>query len=136
MGSKHSYQNRRPKLQQDRRPLWFCSSYLIKSFNGIVQIFFTTVMSPTPLLIYIYGSGHAHIIPFDLCVYWEYLMKNICSVTHTASIWLTMYLGINRYLGVYISHVASGILWHIFRINESTQVKQNGQNINKENCFR
>jgi ABC-type Fe3+-siderophore transport system permease subunit len=41
MGSKHSYQNRRPKLQQDRRPLWFCSSYLIKSFNGIVQIFFT-----------------------------------------------------------------------------------------------
>lgn len=59
-----------------------------------------TVMSPTPLLIYIYGSGHAHIIPFDLCVYWEYLMKNICSVTHTASIWLTMYLGINRYLGV------------------------------------
>ncbi|CAG2187372.1 unnamed protein product [Mytilus edulis] len=77
---------------------------LVSSANiimiGIAVSDTLTVLSPTPLLVTIYWQNFAKEVPFDLCVVWEYFMKNICAVTHTASVWLTMYLGINRYLGI------------------------------------
>ena len=77
---------------------------LISSANiimmGIAISDTLTVLFPTPLVIYIFWWKYCNFIPYDLCVPWEYLMKNMCAVTHTASVWLTMYLGINRYMGI------------------------------------
>ncbi|OWF37164.1 FMRFamide receptor [Mizuhopecten yessoensis] len=39
-------------------------------------------------------------LPFSLCRVWDYIIKNTTSVTHTASIWLTVCLAAHRYVCV------------------------------------
>lgn len=82
----------------------FVREKLMSSANIImVGIAFSdtlTVLLPTPLIIFIFWWKQCNFIPFELCVAWEYLLKHMCTVTHTASVWLTLYLGIHRYMGI------------------------------------
>lgn len=60
-----------------------------------------TVLIPSPCFVYIYLLGnYKEFVPYDLCVVWDYFTNFIPTITHTASIWLTVVLAFQRFLCV------------------------------------
>ena len=58
-----------------------------------------TVLIPTCAGYYIYSNGELpDYIPFEQCRLWGYLTKYVPTITHNASIWLTLVLAAQRYL--------------------------------------
>ncbi|XP_048751278.2 platelet-activating factor receptor-like [Ostrea edulis] len=58
------------------------------------------VFLPSPFLLALYFSDVSPFIPNRYCRLWDYLAKYIPEITHTASIWLTVFLSLHRYVGV------------------------------------
>lgn len=60
-----------------------------------------TVAFPTPWLLYFYTFGY-HYKPFyppAVCYIWAIMNETIPNLFHTASIWLTVALAVQRYIG-------------------------------------
>ena len=73
-----------------------------------------TGIFPLPVLIYFYGLGHYNDhIPYPWCYIYKYFHEFIPIIFHTASIWLTMGLAIQRY--IYICHSYNARKWCTIR---------------------
>ncbi|XP_061184787.1 sex peptide receptor-like [Saccostrea echinata] len=60
-----------------------------------------TIVLPTPTYIYVYTMrNYQEFIPFEVCYVWEYMTIYLPTITHTASIWLTTLLAVQRYICV------------------------------------
>lgn len=64
-----------------------------------------TGLSSAPWLLFYYTfGGHAYVDEFGMPKFWchtqQILMENIPTVFHTAAIWLTVFLAVNRYIYV------------------------------------
>ncbi|XP_062575293.1 sex peptide receptor-like [Saccostrea cucullata] len=60
-----------------------------------------TIVLPTPTYIYVYTmKNYQEFIPFEVCYVWEYMTVYLPTITHTASIWLTTLLAVQRYICV------------------------------------
>ncbi|GFO26647.1 FMRFamide receptor [Plakobranchus ocellatus] len=58
-----------------------------------------TGLFPIPVFIYFYGTERFHEwVPYDWCLMIDFFMEYIPTIFHTASIWLTMALAIQRYI--------------------------------------
>ena len=58
-----------------------------------------TVLIPTCAIVYMYTDGkYPDYIPYEYCRLWGYLTKYLPTITHNASIWLTLVLAVQRYL--------------------------------------
>ena len=62
-----------------------------------------TGVFPVPVFIYFYATERFHEwVPYDWCLMLDFFMEYIPTIFHTASIWLTMALAIQRY--IYVCH--------------------------------
>ncbi|GFS10406.1 FMRFamide receptor [Elysia marginata] len=62
-----------------------------------------TGLFPVPVFIYFYATERFHEwVPYDWCLVLDFFMEYIPTIFHTASIWLTMALAIQRY--IYVCH--------------------------------
>lgn len=63
-----------------------------------------TLITPAPIFFYMYTLGHHEypIYPISLCYTWYYFYDVIPNTFHTTSIWLTLALGVQRYM--YVCH--------------------------------
>ena len=62
-----------------------------------------TGVFPVPIFMHFFGTERFwEYIPFEWCLAYKYLSELIPTVFHTASIWLTMALAIQRY--IYVCH--------------------------------
>ena len=62
-----------------------------------------TGLFPVPVFIYFYATERFHEwVPYNWCLLVEFFMEYIPTIFHTASIWLTMALAIQRY--IYVCH--------------------------------
>lgn len=60
-----------------------------------------TIALPTPTYIYAYTlKNYKEFIPFEVCYVWEYMTVFLPTITHTASLWLTTLLALQRYICV------------------------------------
>lgn len=60
-----------------------------------------TILLPTPTYVYVYTmKNYREFIPFEICYVWEYTTVFLPTITHTASIWLTSLLALQRYICV------------------------------------
>ena len=58
-----------------------------------------TVLIPSCAAVYMYVDGEfPDYIPYNYCRLWGYLTKYLPTITHNASVWLTLVLAIQRYL--------------------------------------
>lgn len=75
------------------------STHVFLRFMAICDIL--TVVVPTPCFVYMFMLGnYKDFIPYDLCVIWDHFTLYIPTITHTASIWLTVGLAIQRFMCV------------------------------------
>ena len=69
-----------------------------------------TGVFPVPIFIHFFGTDRFwEYIPFQWCLAYKYLSELIPTVFHTASIWLTMALAIQRY--IYVCHSFKARTW-------------------------
>lgn len=60
-----------------------------------------TILLPTPMYVYVYSlMNYRDFISFEVCYIWEYMTVFLPTITHTASIWLTTLLALQRYICV------------------------------------
>lgn len=65
---------------------------------------------PVPMFIYFYAMGHyKEYVAYNWCYTYKYLMDVIPTIFHTASIWLTVALAVQRY--IYICHSFQARTW-------------------------
>jgi len=73
-----------------------------------------TGIFPLPVFVYFFGmNGYKDYVPYDWCYTYQYFSNFIPTIFHTASIWLTMALAIQRY--IYICHSSQARTWHTIR---------------------
>lgn len=69
-----------------------------------------TGVIPLPVFIYFFSMGHyKDFVPLGWCLPYKILYENIPTIFHTASIWLTMGLAVQRY--IYICHLLQARTW-------------------------
>ncbi|OWF55404.1 sex peptide receptor-like [Mizuhopecten yessoensis] len=69
-----------------------------------------TGLFPLPVFLYFFGLGnYKEYIPYKWCYTYKYMSELIPTIFHTASIWLTMALAIQRY--IYICHSFKARKW-------------------------
>ncbi|XP_046572105.1 sex peptide receptor-like [Haliotis rubra] len=69
-----------------------------------------TGVFPVPIFIYFFGTERfREIVPYEWCFAYKYLSEYIPIIFHTASIWLTMALAIQRY--IYVCHSFRARTW-------------------------
>ncbi|MCL4144019.1 UNVERIFIED_CONTAM: hypothetical protein GTU68_011148 [Idotea baltica] len=63
-----------------------------------------TLITPAPIFFYMYALGHHRnpIYPIPLCYTWYFFFDIFPNTFHTTSIWLTLALGVQRY--IYVCH--------------------------------
>ncbi|XP_065161377.1 sex peptide receptor [Atheta coriaria] len=63
-----------------------------------------TLLFPAPWLIYMYtfGNHYKPLWPISICYFWNVMHEVIPNMFHTASIWLTLALAVQRY--IYVCH--------------------------------
>lgn len=60
-----------------------------------------TVLIPAAAIVYMYADGTMpDYIPFQYCQIWGYLTKYLPTITHNASVWLTVVLAYNRFIAI------------------------------------
>lgn len=60
-----------------------------------------TVIVPAAAIVYMYADGQMpDFIPYQYCQLWGYLTKYLPTITHTASIWLTVVLAYDRFIAI------------------------------------
>jgi len=73
-----------------------------------------TGIFPLPIFVYFFGmDGYKDYVPYDWCYTFQYFSNLIPTIFHTASIWLTMALAIQRY--IYICHSSQARTWCTIR---------------------
>ncbi|KAH3700703.1 sex peptide receptor-like [Dreissena polymorpha] len=69
-----------------------------------------TGVIPLPVFIYFFSMGHyEEYLPVEWCLPYKILYENIPTIFHTASIWLTVGLAVQRY--IYICHSLQARTW-------------------------
>ncbi|XP_041372776.1 sex peptide receptor-like [Gigantopelta aegis] len=69
-----------------------------------------TGVFPVPIFVYLFGTERfKDYVPYDWCFAYKYLAEYIPIIFHTASIWLTMALAIQRY--IYVCHSFRARTW-------------------------
>ncbi|XP_033758746.1 sex peptide receptor-like [Pecten maximus] len=69
-----------------------------------------TGLFPLPVFLYFFSMGHyKEYIPYNWCFTYKFMSELIPTIFHTASIWLTMALAIQRY--IYICHSFQARKW-------------------------
>lgn len=60
-----------------------------------------TVLVPATAIVYMYADGKMpDFIPYESCQLWGYLTKYLPTITHNASIWLTVVLAYDRFIAI------------------------------------
>ncbi|PZC82848.1 hypothetical protein B5X24_HaOG209291 [Helicoverpa armigera] len=69
-----------------------------------------TMLFPAPWLFYMYtfGNHYKPLSPVRACQAWNYMNEVIPAMFHTASIWLTLALAVQRY--IYVCHAPESII--------------------------
>ncbi|XP_074653300.1 sex peptide receptor-like [Tubulanus polymorphus] len=69
-----------------------------------------TGVFPSPAFVYFYMFGHhKQYVPYEWCMVNEYITGGIPTIFHTASIWLTVALAVQRY--IYVCHTLAARRW-------------------------
>ncbi|KPJ03732.1 FMRFamide receptor [Papilio xuthus] len=70
-----------------------------------------TMLFPAPWLFYMYtfGNHYKPLSPIQACQAWNYMNEVIPAMFHTASIWLTLALAVQRY--IYVCHAPVARTW-------------------------
>ncbi len=80
----------------------FIRGKMLNSVNvilvGIAVSDALTVTIPSFAVLYMNFDEMPDYIPFEYCRLWGYLIKYVPTITHNASIWLTIVLAVERYL--------------------------------------
>ncbi|CAH4037499.1 unnamed protein product [Pieris brassicae] len=72
-----------------------------------------TMLFPAPWLFYMYtfGNHYKPLSPVQACHAWNYMNDVIPAMFHTASIWLTLALAVQRY--IYVCHAPVARTWYV-----------------------
>lgn len=73
-----------------------------------------TGFSPIPVLVHFYSfRNYRDYVPYSWCVWYQFLMDFVPTVCHTTSIWLTVFVALQRY--VYVCRPQNAPNWCTIR---------------------